>query len=215
MEVHYAKDGSDIGFSIGGVGIGYGTEATAMHGRHLALQMMAEFSIVQIVGRTMGVPYWRACEDKQIFKIDKIVISDWKDQYNNLLAKNLLIPFMQSQCIANGIDINVTGILDNYTKNAFRKIIQKYDIKSTPIPSWELYLALELNRLLDTTISAKAWMAYINFRNGINPLLHADKKNNPSSRSVPSKPPPKKATPKPTAPAPSSPDYDSALEGLL
>lgn len=58
-EVGFAKNGVDIGFAIFGNGFGYGSQATAMHGRHLALQMMAELSVVQIIGRTLTVPYWR------------------------------------------------------------------------------------------------------------------------------------------------------------
>lgn len=209
MDVHYAKDGFDLGFAIVGVGLGYGTEATSMHGRHLALQMMSEFSVIQIVGRTMGIPYWRACEDKKIFEVDPLVLSGWKEQYYNLCNRNLILPFMQAQCIANGINVNVNGKLDNDTLSSFIKLAQKYNVSSEKLPNLDLYMALEHNRILDTKISSKAWTSYINFRNGVSNIKYSQ----PQTAS-----PSHNQTPKIRKNDPlkfSSPDYDSALEGLL
>ena len=81
MEVMYAKNGMDFGFAIFGNGLGFGSEATAMHGRHLALQMLAEFSVVQIIGRALNVPYWRVGEQHKIYTPDNLVLNEWRQQY--------------------------------------------------------------------------------------------------------------------------------------
>lgn len=216
MEVHYAKDGSDIGFAIGGFGIGYGVEATAMHGRHLALQMMAEFSAAQIIGRTMGIPYWRVGSAEKIFSVDPIVIEEWRNQYHAQMREGLLVPFMQSQCIANGdVSALVTGVLDEQTLAAFERHAEKHGLGNRQYPSWELYLSLESNRLLDTNVSAKAWNAYLAFKQGRTPLPATAVPPVKPVEKVPSRP----AVSRENVPAPSEGrsqrNYDADLENLF
>lgn len=223
MEVYYAKDGKDLGFSIGGFSFGFGTEATAMHGRHMALQMLSEIAVTQIIGRTLGLPYWRTLQGTNIFQEDDIIINDWKIQYDGLIKSSLLLPFMQSQCIANGDDsVQVTGILDDATQKSLQYFANTYGVKES-FDSFEMYKALELNRQLDTNISKKAWMAYQNFKNGAMPA------SSPAPAAV-HPPQPKRSQPQPQpalAPvrqnsvppavhqAPPSPNYEKTLEGLL
>lgn len=220
MEVHFAKNGLDLGFSIGGYTLSLGAASTAMHGRHLALQMLSEVVAIKIVGRTLGLPYWRAFPENTIFSEDKLVINDWKNQYVGLIKDGLLIPFMQAQCIANGELISVTGVLDEQTLSAFERLAQKFGVSDYSEPNWKLYYALESNRILDTAVAHRAWAAYNAFKAGVIPVATpkatpAQQKPARTSSSAPSKPNTKKASPKPAAPAPSSLDYDSALEGLL
>lgn len=167
MEVMYAKNGVDIGFAIFGNGFGIGSEATAMHGRHLALQMMAELSVAQMVGRIMSVPYWRIGGQQKIFKEDRLVYVEWQNQYNDMVRQGLLIPYMQAACIACGDNsVSVTGQLDAATRAAFERFAQKHGVRSRTWPSFELFKALELNRLLDRNVSSAAWAAYAAYKAG-------------------------------------------------
>lgn len=217
MDVWLAKNTNDFGFAISGTGIGYAAEAVAMHGRHTALKMLTEFSVVQIIGNTMSVPYWRIGGEKNIFQEDAHVLKNWRLYYNILNSdpynKTPLIAFMQAQCIANGDDsVVINGAFDNATQQSLIRFAKKYQVRTSAL-SYELFEALERNRLLDVELADETWKKYKDFEKyGIvtgNPL------SVPASSSAPSKPNTKKASPKPAAPAPSSLDYDSALEGLL
>jgi len=219
IDVWLAKNSNDFGFSISGTGIGYAAEAVAMHGRHMALKMLTEFSIVQIIGNTKNIPYWRIGGKNRIFQEDAHVLEKWRNYYNYLNSnpndKCQLIAFMQAQCIANGDDsVVINGDFDYTTKQALIRFSQKYQVKSSLL-SYELFEALERNRLLDVALADETWRKYKNFEkygvveNTSQPASSASSASStPQAKS-------KKTSPKPAAPAPSSPDYDSALEGLL
>ena len=219
IDLWLAKNSKDFGFAISGTGIGYAAEAVAMHGRHMALKMLTEFSVVQIIGNTRSVPYWRIGGEKKIFQEDIHVLKAWRDYYNYLNSnpnnKTQLIAFMQAQCIANGDEsVTINGILDSSTKQSFINFAQKYHVSARGV-SYELFEALERNRLLDVDLADETWRKYKNFEKyGV--VENSSQYSSPAS-SAPSTPQTKskKASPKPAAPAPSSPDYDSALEGLL
>lgn len=194
MEVMYAKNGMDFGFAIFGNGLGFGSEATAMHGRHLALQMLAEFSVVQIIGRALNVPYWRVGEQHKIYAPDNLVLNEWRQQYQAMGP--LLIPYMQAACIACGdTSVAVTGQLDSATRAAFERFAKKYGVRSRTWPSFELFKALELNRLLDRNVSSAAWAAYAAYKAG-----GVGRAAAPQAQPV-SAPAPRKAAPA-SAPAP-------------
>ncbi|MBQ7607347.1 MAG: hypothetical protein IJU76_05195 [Desulfovibrionaceae bacterium] len=180
MEVQYAKNGMDIGFAIFGNGLGFGAEATAMHGRHLALQMMTEFSVVQIIGRALNVPYWRVGASRKIFTPDKMVLEDWRNQYASMGP--LLIAYMQSQCIANGdTSVMVSGQLDSATQTALTNFASKYGVKNRSLPNFELFRALEEHRLLDRSTAKAAWAAYAAYKGGARPTPVAIPQSRPSS----------------------------------
>ena len=210
MEVMYAKNGMDIGFAIFGNGLGFGTEATAMHGRHLALQMMTEFSVVQIIGRALNVPYWRVGESRKIFTPDRMVLEDWRNQYNTMGA--MLIPYMQAQCIANGNpSVSVTGQLDGATKAAFDTFAQKYGVKNRVYPNFELFRALEEHRLLNKSSARAAWAAYAAYKGGARPKTAASQpEETPATRQQGSSEPSRRPTPRPQHQRRTSPGIGSS-----
>lgn len=225
MDVWLAKNTKDIGFSIRGVGLGFGAEATAMHGRHMALRMLTEFSVVQIIGNTLNVPYWRVGRGRTIFQEDPHVINAWRDEFRSYSSQpGRLIAYMQAQCIANGDNsVRVTGMLDETTRRAFENFAREYNAGSGAV-SFELYKALELNRILDPDVASRAWAAYQNYKNGgswsesVPPAGDAE-------HTVPPAPAVPAAQPAPTAPArqpspaarqtPQPASYEQVLEGLI
>jgi hypothetical protein len=217
MEVQYAKNGMDFGFAIFGNGLGFGSEATAMHGRHLALQMMTEFSVVQIIGRALNVPYWRVGATQNIFAPDNLVLSEWRRQYAEIGP--LLIPFMQSQCIACGDSaVLVTGQLDAPTRAALDRFADKFGVKNRSYPNFEMFIALEMHRLLDRGVASAAWAAYGAYKGGARPTAAAPSlpRSFPAEtpRSAPAAPAANGAAAAPTA-RPARPDVAKPLEDLL
>lgn len=167
-ELHFAKNNNDIGISVLGNGIGYAAETTAMHGRHLALQMLCELSIVQVIGRTLNIPYWRVGGVENIFEEDRLVIRAWRNEYRHILSQGLLIPYTQSLLIANGIPVTITGQMDLQTQNALKEFTEQHKILVN-FPHFKIHKTLEASRLLDVQVALDAWNAY-----------HAFKEPNPS-----------------------------------
>ena len=172
MDVWNGKDGVDVGFAIKGIGFGYTAEGVAIQGRHHALQLISDLSVVQIVGRTLSVPYWRVPlnqeqANEKIYDEDEIVYRDWRREYDNRRASGSLIAYMQSACIANGDNsVRVTGRAeDPGFQEALSRFADRYQIKQqnnqavSPYPSFEMFKALELNRILDRKQAALAWSA--------------------------------------------------------
>lgn len=222
VDVSYAKNGVDIGFAILGAGIGFGTESTSMHGRHYALQMLAELSIIQIVGRTMTIPYWRVAEDLNIFKEDPIVLDLMREEYLCTVNDDAIVAFTQMQCIANGdFSVSVTGAMDQTTIESISHFADKYGVKNRKFPNFELYSALELNRILDTSVSSRAWSAYNAFKAGQVPSTQPAQVHHPSQTqpaathaSAPKKGQGTTMT-RPSTPDTSSQSYEKSLEDLL
>lgn len=220
MEVQYAKNGLDFGFAIFGNGLGFGTEATAMHGRHLALQMMTEFSVVQIIGRALNVPYWRVGAPREIFVEDRMVLDKWRAQYREL--GHLLIPFMQAQCIACGdASVSVTGVLDAATLAAFDRFAERFGVTERQYPNFPLYKALESNRLLNTAAARQAWAAYSAYKNGgalpATPAVSIPPAAVPTATPDPGTQVPRAVQPaRPAAPSPRrSSNYEDVLKDLI
>jgi curli biogenesis system outer membrane secretion channel CsgG len=183
MDLWYAKSGSDFGFSIAGIGFGYNSEGMAVQGRHEALRMLADLSVVQIIGRTQSLPYWRVPADVsnygKIFAEDSIVIRNWQNEYNfklNFAVSGTALPeqfgspliaHMQAACIANGDDAIVVNdrVDDPAFQAALTRFADKYQIQERAnrqypaYPSFEMFKALELNRVLDSAWASRAWTA--------------------------------------------------------
>lgn len=214
-EVGFAKNGVDIGFAIFGNGFGFGSQATAMHGRHLALQMMSELSVVQIIGRTLTIPYWRVGAVRKIFDEDRLVIDSWRKEYDNMIRDGMIISFMQSQCIANGDkSIVVNGNIDGITQSVFNNFADKYGIKNRVYPNFAMFKALEMNRLLDRSTATAAWAAYAAYKNGSRPVA-APTASAPSPRADHPQRKPESGDVPPSAPAAPAPDVTRPLEDLL
>ena len=162
-ELYFAKNSKDLGFSILGNGIGYAAQATAMHGRHLALQMLCELSVVQIIGRTLNIPYWRVGGVGNIFDEDRLVIRAWRNEYKNILSQGLIIPYTQALLIANGIPVAITGKMNKETHDAINEFKERHKIFA-PFPDFKIHKALEVNRLLNIQVAHFAWDAYHMFK---------------------------------------------------
>ena len=179
MDVWNGKNSADIGFAIQGIGFGYAAEGVAIQGRHQALKMIADLSVVQIVGRTLALPYWRIplsqASATKIYDEDDIVYKNWMDErYNGPLRRGNLIPYAQSLCIANGDDsVQVNGRGDDPAFQAsLARFAEQYHVTERTnrqypqYPSFALCKALEVNRILDRSRAARSWNAFIAFITG-------------------------------------------------
>lgn len=182
MDLWHGQEGFDIGFAIVGIGFGYACESTAVQGRHQALRLISDLSVVQIVGRSLALPYWRTPVEQsrygKIYDEDHQVLRAWEKDYKAEVAALVsgapsplgmpIIASMQAACIANG-DNSVTvnnNPMDPAFRAAIERFAERYDVKQVflqnypQIPSFEMYKALELNRILDVRVAEDAWSAF-------------------------------------------------------
>ena len=231
MEVRNAVNGYDFGISFYGARLGLGSEAVVAQGRHLALQMMAEYSVVQIIGRVFNVPYWRVGGDRQIFQPDEIVLQDWRESYDSLRRSGELIGYMQTQCIGNGdASVAATGQLDAATQAAFERFTEQYGVQNRNYPNFELFRALEENRRLNHATAAAAWNAWNSFQASVagasqpaapaassapTAAASAQPAAKPAARSARSKSKPRSTRPASPSGGYNAPDPAAALQDLL
>lgn len=238
MDLWHVKDGIDIGFAIAGIGFGCATESTAIQGRHQALRLICDLSVVQIVGRTLGLPYWRAPlnldQHQRIYEEDAGVIRSWNEEYTFKLEAALkgaslppgmrsLAASMQAACIANGDDaVTVTGnISDPAFQASLTRFAQLYGVRDAihsqygPYPSFEMFKALEMNRKLDHVQASRAWSALAQYeaRGGyVAPTAAPAKKETPQPAQAPSPTGGERKKAVPSKASDNGADYDKMFE---
>jgi curli biogenesis system outer membrane secretion channel CsgG len=79
MKVFKAASDLDIGFSIFGASFGYKSSIKKIQGRHAAVRVLVELSVLETLGKYLNLPYWK-CVD-QGAKPDAVVIENVRDQY--------------------------------------------------------------------------------------------------------------------------------------
>ena len=82
MEVGKAMKGKELAVSILGISFGRKGTIRKVQGRHEAVRLLVELSMVQIVGKYRALPYWRLLGDDAIE--DKVVIHKLEKYYNKL-----------------------------------------------------------------------------------------------------------------------------------
>ena len=79
MKVFKAASDLDLGFSIFGASFGYKSSIKKIQGRHAAVRVLVELSVLETLGKYLNLPYWK-CVD-QGAKADPVVIENIRDQY--------------------------------------------------------------------------------------------------------------------------------------
>jgi hypothetical protein len=116
---------SELGFSIAGNAFGLNGNVKKVQGRHAAVRILIELSVIEVVGRYLDLPYWRILPDG---KVDKVVIRSISRKFMKASNKNR-IAMIQNALFLHGYDVEMTGKLDSITKAA----IDKYKAKNASI----------------------------------------------------------------------------------
>ncbi|MGD9368067.1 MAG: hypothetical protein PVH87_20370 [Desulfobacteraceae bacterium] len=120
----------ELGFTLFGPTIGVRGSVKKVQGRHDAVRLLVQFSVIQLVGRFMDLPYWQLLDGAQP---DPVVMENLKANYQKrgpvgqtLLLKRLLW--------LHGHPVAVNAQMDAETKAALAKADAAYDGQSTPVP---------------------------------------------------------------------------------
>lgn len=79
MKVFKAASDLDLGFSIFGATFGYKSSIKKIQGRHAAVRVLVELSVLETLGKYLNLPYWK-CVD-QGAKPDPVVVENIRDQF--------------------------------------------------------------------------------------------------------------------------------------
>lgn len=137
IRVHKALAEDSMAFSIIGNALGLKGTVKKVQGRHAAVRVLVQLSMIQVTGKYLQVPYWRLIpggeEDPVV--IDQIVENFYTMDENTKVRK------IQEYLALSGYDVSITGQFDEATQTALSKFSETSSDADGQI-SKETYLAL-------------------------------------------------------------------------
>ncbi|MBU0480512.1 MAG: DUF4384 domain-containing protein [Proteobacteria bacterium] len=130
MEVHKAMKEKEIGLTLFGPTFGLKGSVKKVQGRHEAVRLLVQVSMVQMIGKYLNLPYWRLLGDDA--NPDPIVLESLEEIYYSMddAAKTAAV---QQWLYIHGYDLQMTGQLDSQTEAALAKFDPAYQIGSKKI----------------------------------------------------------------------------------
>ncbi|XPV75589.1 MAG: DUF4384 domain-containing protein [Desulfovibrio sp.] len=142
ISVFKAASDTEIGFSLFGVAFGIKGSVKKIQGRHAAVRVLVDLSILEIVGKYLKLPYWKCLPSGA--KPDPLVLENLREDflYGSQVAR---VKMVQRLLPVYGFrDIRTTGNLDSRTAQAIHAIGQAYGFSSANFND-DLYLNLFQN----------------------------------------------------------------------
>jgi hypothetical protein len=130
MEVHKALSERELGVSIFGQSFGGKGSVKKVQGRHAAVRLLVELSMIQIVGKHLRLPYWRLLGEDA--KADQLVI-DEVSQYYRYLTDAETISNVQEWLYLYGYNTQATGRMDEATKKSLEDLLNVSEFNSNRV----------------------------------------------------------------------------------
>lgn len=137
INVYKAVAEKELGFTIFGPSFGLKGTVKKVQGRHAAIRLLVQTSVLQIVGKYLYLPYWKLIPD---MKPDPLVLERIRQDFRNL-SQNDRVGEMQTCLYLKGYDVPVTGRLDSKTQAALASFKPGYN-PSQGVNDPELYVEL-------------------------------------------------------------------------
>lgn len=118
MEVTKALAEQEFGITLFGPAFGRKGSVKKVQGRHAAVRLLVEISMIQMVGKQLVLPYWRLLgEDAQP---DEVVVNALKKSYYRMNEATRLY-LAQQWLYLYGYEVTPTGVMDPATLSALKK----------------------------------------------------------------------------------------------
>ena len=140
IKVHKGIAEDTIGFSISGNAIGLQGNVKKVQGRHAAIRLLVQASMIQLIGKHLGLPYWRLIPDSEV---DPIVINKIKSKYAQMGETDRIIA-TQKLLILHGYDIPAIGVIDEHTEEAILDYASNVGMEVNALEQ-DLYVSLYTN----------------------------------------------------------------------
>lgn len=137
IKVHKVLEEDSIGFSINGNSIGFKGTVKKVQGRHAAVRLLVQLSMMQVIGKYLKLPYWRLLPgaEQDPVVIDKIV-RDFHD-----MDEQQRVAKFQEYLNLNGYQVSLTGQMDESTTAALSDFTAKHSQSTNQIDK-ETYITL-------------------------------------------------------------------------
>jgi len=144
IQVHKGLGVDQLGFTVYGQTLGLRGNIKKIQGRHAAVRLLVQLSIIQIIGKYQKLPYWRLIPNMEP---DPVVLDAVREEFYSLDRPDR-IARMQEYLYLYGKPVKVTGRLDSATVRAIESFKSEYGVSGAPVGE-EVYLALFENVPLD------------------------------------------------------------------
>ncbi len=137
INVYKAVAEKELGFTIFGPSFGLKGTVKKVQGRHAAIRLLVQTSVLQIVGKYLYLPYWKLIPE---MKPDPVVLERIRQDFRNLSQADR-IGEIQTCLYLKGYNVPVTGRLDSQTQAALSSFKPDYK-PAQGVNDPELYVAL-------------------------------------------------------------------------
>ncbi len=121
IEVQKGAGEQELGISIFAQAFGRKGKIKKVQGRHAAIRLLVEISMIQMIGRQLILPYWKLLDNDAL--PDRIVL-DSASAFFHDLNDNQRIAFTQQQLFLHGYDIQINGLVDKESAAALRSFFK-------------------------------------------------------------------------------------------
>lgn len=138
INVYKALAEKELGFTIFGPSFGLKGTVKKVQGRHAAIRLLVQTSVLQIVGKYLYLPYWKLAPG---MKPDQVVLDRIRQDYRNLSDQDKIAE-IQTCLYLKGYTISVDGRMDARTREALSRFKPGWD-PSRGVQDPELYVELD------------------------------------------------------------------------
>lgn len=124
LEVRKAMKEKEFGITLFGPTFGMKGSIKKVQGRHAAVRLLVEASMLQMVGKYLTVPYWRLMGEGA--QPDPVVMQALSKQYYSM-SEPQRIAKLQEYLFLHGHTVNISGTLDAQTQAALQLVDTNYD----------------------------------------------------------------------------------------
>ncbi len=145
MEVRKGLREKEMGITLFGPTFGRKGSVKKVQGRHAAIRVLVEVSMIQMVGKYLGIPYWTMLGKDA--DPDPVVIKQVKRYYYSISPMQR-IQAIQQWMFLYGHNLSISGQLDVSTQTALRQIVPDASFSGTDI-DFNSFLAVYTNIPID------------------------------------------------------------------
>ncbi|ADE14847.1 hypothetical protein Nhal_1723 [Nitrosococcus halophilus Nc 4] len=151
IKVHKGVGEDQLGFTVYGQTLGLRGNIKKIQGRHAAVRLLVQLSVLQVVGKYQKLPYWRLLPDAEP---DSIVLDAVREEFYSLEEADRIAK-IQEYLYLYGKPVKVTGRLDKSTLDALQAFKSKHALGNATAVSEKVYLALFENIPIEPQTQAR------------------------------------------------------------